>query len=623
MSFFVPLLFILGFTGTLMLATKLRFGRALPIALMLCALIVYVFTLAGSLQAGFVFVVICAVAFPLLLVVLAYYKKCDLSEFKERALTPGLAVFLVIYAGLYFYTAGRGFSMWDEFSHWGPVVRETLRLNDFYSVSPALDIHKNYPPIVPLFESVWCKLAGGFAERTVYHSLGTLMLSLFVPVFEEIRWKKKILMPVKLALTLIALCSVVLIFQPYYLSSIYLEALMGLLMAYGLFCVFTQGKPSFAGGLEFVVLGCFLLLAKQIGAAAFGFLTIWYLVCFFTGKKACFKKHWPMLLACLAVPLLFNLSWSRFVAARGIEGQFDAGRVSIAGFLDIVKNRGGQPWQRETFVNFVDAVLTRPLIRVPLALTFWQIMLFVAAMFGGLVFWCKGIFQKARLIALNVVLALGAAGWAGVHMLLYIFTFNEVEGPGLASFNRYMNTYFIGAFALWVMLFCFALFRKESQKGRRVLAELCVVCIWIWVVFLPRETPMALIPRRNISARYAPIAQRIAANTDPDGRVFIVGQEQTGEEKLAMYYLLLPQKCIVYGLKEPKAEDSWLVMNPTPEEWINDLAAREYKYLYLLRIDDSFIEKYNGLFPPSTVLWDDQLYRINRLDNGISFDLIK
>lgn len=53
-------------------------------------------------------------------------------------------------------------------------------------MSPLSFAHKDYVPGITLFEVIWCKLNGRYAEADVYRAIQIFMFSLLMPMFEGI-----------------------------------------------------------------------------------------------------------------------------------------------------------------------------------------------------------------------------------------------------------------------------------------------------------------------------------------------------------------------------------------------------------------------------------------------------
>ena len=128
----------------------------------------------GNFEPGFCFLLLWAASFPVIYTVkLVHFRNDHQSSFwlNQRFCTPGLLIFVTTYVGVYLYDLNRSFTNWDEFSHWGVMIKEMLRLNTFYSVdSSVLAVHKDYPPAIQIIEWLWCRLSGGCYEEAYLYS---------------------------------------------------------------------------------------------------------------------------------------------------------------------------------------------------------------------------------------------------------------------------------------------------------------------------------------------------------------------------------------------------------------------------------------------------------------------
>ena len=183
MSYFVPLLYIFCTAGMFALLLHKKIEDVLPLSLMSMSLVLF---LGGfiDLRLGLGSIFLFAFLFPVLIVLIKFGKIKFLSFSFNQILTPAFLIYLLLYSFIYILNLNRGFLAWDEVSHWGPMVKEMIRLNHFYSVNEsALLVHKDYPPIISIFEYLWCKLCGGYKECYLYRSLQTLSLSLLFFIF--------------------------------------------------------------------------------------------------------------------------------------------------------------------------------------------------------------------------------------------------------------------------------------------------------------------------------------------------------------------------------------------------------------------------------------------------------
>lgn len=90
-------------------------------------------------------------------------------------------IFILLYIFCFITNQDKEFVSWDEFSHWGMFLKESLRLDSFYCNSPIYFAHKDYVPAITLFETLWCKLSLRYSEADAYRAIQIFMYDLFFP----------------------------------------------------------------------------------------------------------------------------------------------------------------------------------------------------------------------------------------------------------------------------------------------------------------------------------------------------------------------------------------------------------------------------------------------------------
>ena len=96
--------------------------------------------------------------------------------------TSGFFAFTALFVFIVLINFRQQFTWWDDFSHWGVMLKSMLRMDQFYNVEP-MYVHANYPPAIQLFLYFWGRLTGGFAEANAFRALQVLSISFFVPRF--------------------------------------------------------------------------------------------------------------------------------------------------------------------------------------------------------------------------------------------------------------------------------------------------------------------------------------------------------------------------------------------------------------------------------------------------------
>ena len=187
-SFFNPILFFLFFNAILVSITKKEFGKCLPLSFMLSTFIIFVSqALFNTFSIGFYLLIALIIGFIPIFIISSIKNKDWLKEFKNNYFDRGFIAFLVIYIIIYIYNFKKFFTAWDEFSHWGVMVKEMLRTDKLYSVAEStLMVHKDYPPIFQIFELFWTKLCGGYYEPNLIKCMHLNYLYLYLHYIEQI-----------------------------------------------------------------------------------------------------------------------------------------------------------------------------------------------------------------------------------------------------------------------------------------------------------------------------------------------------------------------------------------------------------------------------------------------------
>ena len=133
MDLFIPLIYFILTNGLFVLLFNKSFGKCIPITLIISTFTLYI---SQFLFKTFNIGVIINILFPFIFLLLIFIKrkKENVQVFYKNFFSNGFYIFLVIYICIYIFDFYRVFTKWDEFSHWGVMVKEMYRLDRFYSV---------------------------------------------------------------------------------------------------------------------------------------------------------------------------------------------------------------------------------------------------------------------------------------------------------------------------------------------------------------------------------------------------------------------------------------------------------------------------------------------------------
>lgn len=547
----------------------------------------------------------------------------NMSEVRSRVLSPGFFAFLAVFVLVCAFDAGRRFSAWDEMSHWGVMVKEMLR-NDAFYTDPAstLMVHKEYPPFIPTFEMLWCKLAGGYSESVVSVALHTLTLSLLVvPIFEqrEDRTADRPLAVLKAVLAAATILMLAVLFDKENVAlSIYTDVFTSALFAYSLLLVVRGdvygSRFSFA---SFVLSLVAMIATKQIGIAFILLSCLAYLLVWLFGRKGQPRSYKSLLLRTAIVGIAVlgcNAIWSGYAHGLGEYGQFDLGGISLSELSSIISGKG-TGLRAETFDAFKNALFTRPLCQghAPRILSSYAALFpIVLCLLAAVAVYARDASVTRKAVCLGITFAVGTVCYALTMCVLYLFCFKDFEMLALASYERYMASYVLGE--LLVIAGFFVQVQRRQERWPLEVLPLAIGSIALLAMFLPHDIGL-LLPQRmrgDAIVGYEPYAERIRSQTEPGSHVAMAAEERESIQFFTHY--LVTDRYVDWdharistldysdqGLKEEVLED---ILN-------ND-------YLYVVNATDALNDAYSS-YNGGEPFKDDTVYRIDRTQRGRKF----
>ncbi|MBQ7889476.1 MAG: hypothetical protein IJ356_06925 [Erysipelotrichaceae bacterium] len=602
MSFITPFLWLISSAFVLVILTGKKFESVLPLTFIFGVFCFYIGGLFGKVSFG----MIACVIFSLLLIPLLFIKRKQIKSISCNLFTIGFVVFTLFYVYFNLYHRFTAFATWDEFQHWGPMIKETMRLDSFYSVfESTLQTHKDYPPFISLLEALWCNLCGGYSEAYCYRALSVFTVSLFMPAFAKLNfsqisdWIHALFYSG--AIVLVNLISFVLLETCF--TTIYIDFILGLFSAYMLYLVVsTDGKLSYFNCINLGVSLTFLIMIKQMSIAFYA------MSLFLLGGLILLKKHkttWKQgVLAfgmMIVLPLVISKSWEIYNLPFELGWQFKISELSISDFLNLVFNAVGEAWQVEALNNYLEAIVHRPLITAPFALTYWQLSAcLTVAIF--VVFMC---FTKDKLKSAFVSLTyvIGTIGYAVTMLMLYTYSFGSYEGPMLASFERYINTYIYLGFCF--VLMCYFWLSSSCKTKKTYISDICILLVLSLLCgkgFWRKLEIQTSYTGYMMNPTYTSIFGQMESTLDEGDSVLVVSQYVDITVQILKYkYPEYSFRSVTLGM--PKYNGDAYSTYYTLDNW--KALVSQYDYIYLYNTDHSFYQDY---WIPVT---DLEMYNLN------------
>lgn len=476
MFYILSLFWLLSISGLLTLVFNRRFEIVLTLSMILGTLMLYPFGYINHISYGYYLSWLFVLLFYVLLIYFFIKNKDKLIEFKNNYFTYGLLYFIIfsIYCFLlYKYT---GFGNCDEFTHWGPMLKETLRLDGFYTQDASrLIMHKDYPPFFTLLEVLFQGFNGfKFHEPFAYIALETFMFSMLLPVFSNLKkkdWLKSIIIFISIVLVGLTLDKTETASDyAFVYNSIYVDWCLALFCTYGIYLTYKEEGWGLFRFVYLTLICVTFILMKQMGLVFYLIILIYaFFKVTFIDKQLDLKMMLNGIIFLVVIPVLFYISWSYVVKLYQIDAQFKIGELSISDFFNIIKGNApeGLEWKYTAFRNYCSNLLRRPLVLHPFKMSYFvytglmMLIIFIAFRFKKDAFFLAGTYL------------IGAIGYSIAMLILYTLAFTIDEAPYLASFDRYMTSYLYFGTTLTLML-VINKFNNYIYQNMIILGLLCL-----------------------------------------------------------------------------------------------------------------------------------------------------
>lgn len=580
MSFIIPLLYFICFTGTLVIISKKRFSKCLPLSFMLSTFTLFFSqVMFKTFNVGMIGNIIVAIIFPIVCII-KKIRRDSLIQIKKLMLNNGLYIFILLYIGIYIFDFSREFSVWDEFSHWGVMVKEMFRLDSFYSINAStLLVHKDYPPIISIYELFFAKLSGGYNETYLVRGLHLFEFSLLIPFISK-EDDKKISRIIKALIFILILYLLYLLFDCHgVINTIYTDYFMAILVAYLLGNIYINRDIISSFNLFNISLGLsFLILTKQMGLPLYIMIVYYFIVSIVFSK---ISTNHPItkiiiVLVSLILPLTFYTGWNNYVDNLEVTRQFDLKNIEFTKLED---------YQIETYNNYVDATINTSIISSPLKISYLAFTIIIFIAFSLITYFNRNIISVHKTINLNIALTFGAIGYAAVMLFLYVYFFGNVEGPMLSSYDRYMPTFILISLTTLLIVINRIIDRLGNKKEMIIFG----IILSLLIIIQNSKNYIKIIPalKQSETSIYEKCADDLIKHNVLGSKIFVIAQDSEGDFQYRIKYYA-----------------GNITTNQSNYNWDNNISyyeniknyVNEFDYIYLAQINEGFNDTFNKVF---------------------------
>lgn len=605
MSTVLMAVILFGFSGLSALMLKRRIEEQFAFSIAGITLLLYVFGVFGALQAGLWAVLILA-ALACILLALMLVKRRKEGAWKQIA-TPGALVFLLFMVMVMLIHRNRMFAAWDEFSHWGLEIKNMYLLGQIPNASPDATINfASYPPAAALFSHFWIWLSRGFNEGDAYRAANIFMLAALMPLMRSVDWKawKK-----GIVLTVLMLYIPIIYNYDAY-RTVYVDALLGCLMAYGLM-VYYRNPWNWTTACQLTLSLAVLSLIKASGQGLAIMTVLIVTVDVLLVRKTEGVPYRKLkLLAPLFGVLAAVQSWKMYLSGMETE----AGSV-MSGLRTLI-TQGLQPYQVKTLKSFFDAISNMVISEMNIGYLVELSLFLWLAFFVVIAVWAVEYTKEPGLKKTASIRFWELGGGLVVYILMilvtYLTVFDEREAMGMESFGRYASTVLIAMSAVFLSQLLVVFPERVKRWSIASMALVVALCLVnpVQLIRMTYDAGDTVIYRQEMA-----LSQETIRQMDPaTDKVYIINQAVGGDYYVCRYEFtpVHVQKGNHWLMTSPP-EDKWAQIYATicaPEEWEKNLRDEGFTWVYLHKVDDDFRQSYRSLFRDPQDIKDGMLLKV-------------
>jgi hypothetical protein len=571
------------------LLTKKKIDNMFIVSILSITVLLYLFGLFKGLKIG-VYAVYTVSIYAFFMNLFWIFKKKRFK--KELVLTNGLFAFIFVFAFLVFIHRGRMLSNWDEFSHWGYVVKAIFNINDFQTNPLSLCMFKSYPPTMSLFQYFFMNV-GGYSESYLYIAYNLFGFCCFLPFLQKIKKRSNYI------LCLVAFLLLPLIFYDNYYYAIYIDAMVGIVFAYSVYLV---DHPDDKYDLLFLFLAVFsLTLLKDVGLffsiIIAILLAIKMLIDIIKNKKK-FKRYNLISLVVVIIAILISkVSWNIMININDVVPMFGQ-KISLKDIYNLITH-SFTDYRANVIGNYHKALYSKNIINTFINLDFIRISIIYVIAFVYL--------YKKKLVEKNkaIVLISGLFIYCFGLLVLYCFRFSEYEALLLSGYERYLSIALLG-----LLIIIFVYYMKQEKN--------IIVIFFITLLFVPYSSLFNIRWYANDSALlrepYNIAGDYIKSKTDEDEKIYLISQNTNGFDYFILKYTIWPNETnanFTWSIGQKYNDgDVWTEYFDS-SSWMEYLINEKFDYVYIYKSDDQFINQFKNLFEDTSQIESGKLYKLD------------
>lgn len=598
MGFFVVFTVIFCFAACLAIVLKKRIEQVIPVAVLAVILIVYVFGIFDNLRLG-VFIVQVLTAANLVflgITVLKFDKENKLKELREYILTPGLVIYMCLFALSIFINKDRILQDYDEFNHWAVIVKNMFMYNSYGTNSESIVAFNEYPPFTAILQYLSLDINNAYSEDIIIMAQNILYFSIIIPITKNIGWNKSFR---KIIIILPLMVFVPMFFYENFYLDILVDAILGVMFAYTIYVAYDEKDVTFK--YVQICTGIIMLALTKtsgIGLAVLALIIILIRVILnYKNDKKILKRELKLFAVITIIAIILISIW--YVKVNTAKKRWD--------FEQYIKSENLKPEeQKQVAKSFGMSVIFNQTITERNLTVFMTIIVFVCAQVYT-IFIIKDkdftYYSWAMMCSIPIYLIM--------LLITYVTIFIPMEAIQLTCFERYTCTILL-AYAIFQMFALTA--REEKHFGKAVLLAITIT--------------ITLMPLSNITEKY--IYAKNFKNTSKINRdIYTKFRKYVNKIDVedTVLYIMGPKANIEYQtalnnyITMPITIDKAIVGNFSKVEELEKVA-EDYDYIFIYRMKEDTKETVKTIFEDEKVR-NDTLYKVVKNENTIRLEKVR
>lgn len=606
--------------------------------LSICTIIIILFlsgilNFRGSLLFGYGIII--SLSFLSIILIIKRFLK-NKKIFKEVSLFSSLTIFFLFLLLSIFINYRRVFINWDEFSHWGIVVKSFYSFDALGSFRDANILFKSYLPGTSLLQYFFVRPFSEFTEYTAYIAQNLLFFSIIGTFIKKFDLKNILFILSALLLPLLMGVS--------FYSALYVDCILGILFGSVFLFYYYYKFPKNSFSIVMILASVIILtLTKDMGFvfAGIALLILFFdslifqrntLKTFFSNTRSFIQKtkRFIFLTSPFFAIIITQLLWKiHLKIANVFSFWLNPSKISLQNLLQWKL----LPYQKEVVHIFGNALSNKPIIPLEYSLLKILFLVTIFAILLSISIRIKNI-KPIRIILTFFGIIAGNFVYIAILLIFYTFLMSEYEAFILASYERYLYSYLIGIFFTFLI---FILLDKGTNRFRHIKNKLIKNFLIILSAFLiffiynslytrtKDSVDLELLKARDsvhqtiqIREEYNKVLDWTKYFSNINYKTYILSQADRGFDSLVILHTLFPSHInwtrdysVGLELYHPQLNDPW-TMIITPEDW-SKYVIKNYDLVYIFKYDDKFRQIYGHLFDR---LENNALYKVTENENG-------